>query len=232
MARLDPSAGPSSGFTTQPLAGSHGSPLHPEEQTGSSAQPVEPNLSWFCIQSKPRQESVAAATLRHEVEVYLPRVQFRRVRSHRVVLCTEALFPNYLFARLDLTRHLRFVRHAQGVRGIVQFGADRPIVPAGLIDRLRSVAPPDGVLFLEPELAAGQAVRVCGGQFHGLEGIIARLLPSRHRVTVLMDLLGGIVTVELPVQRVLVVGAGNERAGLNLDGQPAQAPANNPRHAP
>lgn len=232
MARLDPSAGPSSGFTTQPPAGSHGSPLHPEEQTGSSAQPVEPNLSWFCIQSKPRQESVAAAALRQEVEVYLPRVRFRRLRANTVVLCTEALFPNYLFARLDLARHLRFVRHARGVRGLVQFGADRPIVPAVLIDRLRSVAPPEGVLFLEPQLEAGQAVRVCGGQFHGLEGIIARLLPSRHRVAVLMDLLGGIVTVELPVQRVLAAGVGNERAWLNPDAPSHPASVNGPSQVP
>jgi hypothetical protein len=65
-----------------------------------------------------------------------------------------------------------------------------------------------------------------------LEGVIARLLPSRHRVAVLMDLLGGIVTVELPVQRVLAAGVGNERAWLTLDGQPDPMSANRPGPRP
>src|ERR1039458_10254477 len=99
-----------------------------------------PAAAWFCIRSHPKHEHIAAAHLKREpdIEVYLPRVRFKRATRRGPVWFTEALFPNYLFARFDLAACLRRVCCARGVRGVVHFGDRWPIVPEGVIGELRA----------------------------------------------------------------------------------------------
>ena len=81
----------------------------------------EYTAAWFCIRSQPKYEHLAAAHLQREpgFEVYLPRIRFKRATRRGPVWFTEALFPNYLFARFDPAACLRRVCHARGVRGVV-----------------------------------------------------------------------------------------------------------------
>ena len=66
-------------------------------------------LAWYCLHAQPRHESIAARALRQreEVEVFCPRIRFRRPRAGGQMWMTEALFPGYLFARLDLPAHTK-----------------------------------------------------------------------------------------------------------------------------
>lgn len=110
----------------------------------------DPDLAWYCLRARPKQEALAAAGLRHQeppvAEVFCPRVRFPRPRRPRVgyagdagwTWATEALFPGYLFARFDAARHGRQVRHARGVMGIVGFGGRPQPVPAPALAALRA----------------------------------------------------------------------------------------------
>jgi transcriptional antiterminator RfaH len=109
-------------------------------------------VAWFCIRSRPKHEQAAASYLREDlgIEVYLPRVRLRRNTLSGPRWFTEALFPNYLFARFNLLHSFRQVHHAHGAQGIVHFGAHWPVIADSLIEELRR-AVPDDEPFVLPE---------------------------------------------------------------------------------
>ena len=169
---------------------------------------------WFCVRSKVKQEHLAAAHLREEagIEVYLPRIRFKRATRRGLVWFTEALFPSYLFARFDLAASLRAVCHARGVGGVVHFGDRWPVVPETVVEELRATVGPDQVYMLEESLCPGESVEIAGGVFHGLRAVVTRVMPSRERVAVLLEFLGQQTTVELA--REAVVREGDGRKGI------------------
>ena len=162
--------------------------------------PVGHTPAWFCVRSQPKHEHIAAAHLQREpgIEVYLPRIRFKRATRRGPVWFTEALFPNYLFARFDLAACLRQVCHSRGVRGVVHFGDRWPIVPESVIEELRVTLGGEPVHVIREALQPGETVQIAGGVFHGLRAVITRAMPRRERVAVLLESLGRQTTVELP----------------------------------
>jgi transcriptional antiterminator RfaH len=164
--------------------------------------------AWFCVRSKTKHEHLAAAHLEKEggVEVYLPRIRFRRATRRGPVWFTEALFPGYLFVRFDLAASLRMVSHAPGVRGVVHFGDRWPMVPDGVVEELRATVGADQVHVIGEDLHPGESVQIAGGAFHGLRAVVTRVMPSRERVAVLLEFLGRQTTVELGLETVVREG--------------------------
>jgi len=185
------------------------------EATGSlNPQPSTLNPSgpaWFCIRSQPKHEHIAASHLKTEegIEIYLPRIRFKRSTRRGPVWFTEALFPNYLFARFDLAASVRKLHHARGVRGIVHFGDQWPTIPDGVIEELRASLGDEQIYVLNSELQPGENVQISGGAFHGLQAVVTRVMPGRQRVAVLLEFLGRQTMVELPGEAV--IRAGDER---------------------
>src|SRR5580704_17907544 len=91
-----------------------------------------PPGAWFCLTSHPKREHIAAAQLRQdpEIDVFLPRIRYKRCMRFGPVWTTEALFRNYFFACFDLETCLRRVQGARSVRGVVRFGERYPTIPA------------------------------------------------------------------------------------------------------
>ena len=172
---------------------------------------ASPPLAWFCLRSQPKREHFAAGHLRQieGVEVFLPRIRFKRSRRQGPVWVTEALFPNYLFARFCWKTSLRIVNHAPGVSGVVHFGSRWPTVLDAVMDELHSHFANDAIHVIPDKLSPGDAVRISGGVFHGLTAVITRVLPARERVAVLLEFLGRQTAAELP--RAMVIRQANER---------------------
>src|SRR5438309_3426798 len=178
-----------------------------------------PSVSaWFCIRAQPKHEHIAAAHLKTEpdIEVYLPRIRFKRSTRQGPVWFTEALFPNYLFARFDLAACLRKVHHARGVRGVVHFGDQWPKIPDEVIEELRATVGADQVHVIREELQPGDPVVISGGAFHDLRAVVTRVMPGRARVAVLLEFLGRQTAVELSTGAV--VREGGARAELRPNG--------------
>jgi transcriptional antiterminator RfaH len=169
----------------------------------SDPAPTAP--AWFCLRSHPKHEHIAAAHLRRDpiVEVFLPRIRFRRATRQGGVWVTEALFPNYLFARFDWHDCLRRVQHAPGVQRVVHFGARWPTIPEEVIAELRGHIGEQEVHSIPEELRPGEAVRIVGGAMHGLLAVVSHPLPARRRVAVLLDFLGRQTCVELTTDAVV-----------------------------
>jgi transcriptional antiterminator RfaH len=160
--------------------------------------------AWFCLRAQPRREHVAAGHLRllREVEVFFPRIRFRRPTVRGVVWVTEALFPGYLFARFDWGRYLRWVQASPGVVCVVHFGQRWPTIPAAVVEELRRRLGEEEVRVVGERLRPGDRARVMGGVLQGLEGVVDRVLPARRRVQVLLEFLGRQVSVEMPEEQV------------------------------
>ena len=164
--------------------------------------------NWFCLRSRPKQEHIAAAHLRQMsgVEVFLPRVRFQRSTRQGLAWVTEALFPNYLFARFDWLPLLRQVQAARGVAGVVHFGDRWPVVETATITELQSFVGADEPYLLSASLVPGDTVEIAEGAMRGLHAVVTRVMPSRERVAVLMDFLGRQTTIEVPVAVVIKEG--------------------------
>ncbi len=176
------------------LPSSEGSGVDRAEAAPSSGVPA-----WFCVRTQPKHEHIAAGHLKKEpdIQVFLPRIRFKRSTRRGPVWFTEALFPNYLFARFDLAACLRKLHHLQGVRGVVHFGDHWPTIPDDVIAELRATVGADHVHVIREELQPGETVQISGGMFHGLKAVVTRIMPARERVAVLLEFLGRQTMVEL-----------------------------------
>jgi transcriptional antiterminator RfaH len=155
--------------------------------------------SWFCVRTHPKHEHIAAARLRQEpnVEVFLPRIRYRRSTRCGPAWVTEALFKDYVFARFDLAVALRRVQSSRAVRCVVHFGHGWPTVPDVAIAELQMAMGGDDLRVIEDTLHAGDTVLIAGGAMHGLQAVVTRVMPAKQRVAVLLDFLGRQTSVEL-----------------------------------
>lgn len=154
--------------------------------------------AWYCVRSQPKHEHIAAARLRTEgFEVFLPRLRFKRNSVRGPVWVTEALFPNYLFARFDLHASIRLVRHATGVSQVVHFGDQIPAVPDTVLEELRARIGAEELQIVPDGFAPADRVLISGGALHGLSAVVTQVMPAKERVKVLLDFLGQQTTVEL-----------------------------------
>jgi transcriptional antiterminator RfaH len=165
-------------------------------------------VTWYAVQTKPRQEGTAALNLqRQNFHTYLPKIRLRkrhRQQWHKVV---EPLFPGYLFIKVAPGEQSTApVRSTLGVVGLVRFGSQLHSVPPQIINYLKqheeSGADASGAVV--PGAAArdndewphqhGDVVQVLDGPFAGLSGVY-QMEKDQSRALLLIDLLGRSNTV-------------------------------------
>ena len=108
-----------------------------------SAQSSAPStLAWYLIHTKPRQEALALTNLsRQGFECYMPMLRLEKIRQRKTALVAEAMFPRYLFIRLDTSgsgQSWSPIRSTLGVNQLVRFGGQPAKVDGQLIDLIRS----------------------------------------------------------------------------------------------
>ena len=163
---------------------------------------------WYLVYTKPRQESVAEENLQRQgFDIWLPRLRVSRRRRGRWVEAVEAMFPRYLFIRLQPGGDdFAPIRSTRGVSGLVRVGADPARVPDQVVQALRQATDPETGL-LNPEtraLARGDLVEVLEGPFEGLRGVF-QLQSGDERVLILLDVLGKANRVKLSRHQVKAV---------------------------
>ena len=151
-------------------------------------------LRWHLVMTKPANEECAVTHLeRQGYGVYFPRLQQKTLRRGKWCDCTAALFPRYLFVRLDsVLQSLAPVRSTVGVANVVRFGVDYTVVPDRVIETLqRNADQQTGLHSLRTAdwFKRGDLVRIAAGALAGLEGVFESE-DGNQRVTVLLNLLG------------------------------------------
>ncbi len=172
----------------------------PKDRLPSSIDPL-----WYCVHCQPKHEHIAAAHLRKldGVDVYCPRIKFKRVTSRGSVWVTEAMFPTYIFCRFAFQTMHRKVSYSQGVRNIVRFGQRYPVIEESIVESLRQHADSAEVMIADYQIALGDEVRIVEGIFKGLEAVVTQVLPAKERVKVLIEFLGRTMEVEMKQPAVL-----------------------------
>jgi transcriptional antiterminator RfaH len=169
--------------------------------TEFSNHPIS-QFAWFCVRTQTKREHIAVGQLGRlaDVEVFCPRIRFRRNTKRGKVWFEEALFPGYLFARFDFNTLFRAVSATVGVRGLVRFSGECAQVPDFIVEALRAeMANGPVILVKEPELKAGDETVLVEGALVGLRAVITQVLPGKDRVRILMELMGTAIEAEVPV---------------------------------
>jgi len=156
---------------------------------------------WYAVYTCAQHEKRIAAELdAREVEHFLPLYSsVRRWKDRRVTLDLP-LFPGYIFVRLALCDRLRVLQIPSVVRLVGCNGqptalpdTELEIMQSGLSQGLRTEP--------HPFLSVGKRVRITGGPFAGLEGILKRK-KNNLRVVVSLDLIQRSVAVHVDIADV------------------------------
>jgi hypothetical protein len=121
---------------------------------GSLEPAVKSHSRWYLIQCKARQDERALENLQRQgFECYRPVYESERMHRGRKHLTSAALFPGYLFIRLDrINDNWLPIRSTRGVIQVVLYGSGNVKLAARLCCRERSVL----------KLLVGSAIRVKG----------------------------------------------------------------------
>jgi transcriptional antiterminator RfaH len=162
--------------------------------------------TWFAAWTKPKHEHIAAANLARSLglEVFLPRLQLKKVTRRGWMRVTEPLFPGYLFVRCVLEDRINDIQHTTGVKRMLQFGGKFPAIPNPVIEELQKHFEGDSVVKVEDPLSAGDEVTVASGPFAGMSAYVLRTLPAKERVQILLEILGRPTAVEVGRQLLTV----------------------------
>ena len=107
-----------------------------------------------------------------------------------------------------------------GVKHFVAFNGIPAPIEHDVLGFIMEQADADGIIPARPNLREGQEVRISGGPFDGLVGLIQKPPDAKGRVKVLMRLLSREVGVEVPARFVksgwVVSGLPAAQAGPSL----------------
>jgi transcription elongation factor/antiterminator RfaH len=169
----------------------------------SSWLPLTSEQRWYVVRTHAQRELQASKQLANqEFRVFLPRHLKNRRHARKVETVNAPLFPQYLFAILDLTKdRWRSINGTLGVHRVLMSAEEPQPVPHGLVESLIQAATVDGTVSFDFRLREGQTIKIGAGPFADLIGRLERL-DDKGRVNVLLEMLGGTVRVTLP--RILV----------------------------
>jgi transcription antitermination factor NusG len=140
---------------------------------------------WYAAYTCANHEKCVASQLsEREIQYFLPVYRSVRRWSDRFVESDRPLFPGYVFVRLVLRDRLR-VLQIPGVARFVGFNGLPAALPEEEMDILRSALSPAAQVKPHPFLTVGRRVRITGGPFAGLTGVLKR---HRNRVWVVVSI--------------------------------------------
>ena len=183
---------------------------HPAADLASLPIPADCESPWYAIRVRPNFEKTVASALRGKgYEEYLPLYTRRSRWSDRIKTLDHAVFPGYVFCRLDVNRRLP-VLTTPGVLSIVGFGNTFMPVSEQEIQCVRRIVQSPLVSTPWPYLCAGQRVRVVTGALEGIEGYLVHV-KSESRIVISIDLLQRSVAAEVDRYWIEPVGSASAR---------------------
>jgi transcription antitermination factor NusG len=133
--------------------------------------------AWFAIHTRPRFEKKVAAQLHEKgIETFLPLFSAKHKWNDRQQTVQEPLFPGYAFVRISPVMDTRVA--VLRTIGVIHFVGHRGIgspVPTSEIQAIKTVLEQRIPFLLCPYMNVGQHVRICGGCFDGVEGILTAI---------------------------------------------------------
>ena len=171
----------------------------------TSAPQFSHELLWYCVKTRPKQEGVATRLLRGELglEVFCPKIRFKRARTTGVAWVNEAMFPGYIFVRFVYPELYRRIAATSGVAKTLSFGNRPAVLDDLIITDLRHHVADNETVEIACKIKEGEEVRVIEGPFLGVRALVTRILPASERVAILLNMLGQEREVEVSTTAIL-----------------------------
>ena len=175
--------------------------------------PTPPKVpEWFCVRCQTKREHIAASHLREieGIEVFCPRLRYRKATRRGKIWWVEPMFPGYVLAKFNIAEMERAVMFCQGVRGLVRFGSEIPAVPDSFVEALkreirnRKGAEEPELVTLSPTIEIGDEVEVAHGPFQGMQGTVLAVPSATERVKILLEFLGTPQAVDMDLFSILL----------------------------
>lgn len=160
-------------------------------------QALVPQLAWYLVHTKPRQETKALVNLEQQgYACYLPLICVEKMRRGKAQVLSEPLFQRYLFIQLDCSEGGRSwtpIRSTPGVSTLVEFGRRPAKVDDALLQQLRAHEQSHPITAL---FNSGEMVRISDGPFAGLNAIY-QCSDAEQRSLVLLEVLHKQVSLQI-----------------------------------
>ena len=154
------------------------------------------NAAWYAVSVRSNFERIVAQSLRgKDYEIFFPAYLSKRRWSDRTKLVECALFPGYLFCRMDLRQRVPLL-DTPGVVALVGIGKSAMPIPEDEIAAIQTIVKSGLPVTPYPFLNAGQAVSIRRGPLAGLDGIVVAS-KSNCRLVVSVEMLQRSVIVEI-----------------------------------
>jgi len=171
----------------------------------------EKERSWCAVHTRYQHEGLVDTLLTQKgFETFLPTYKKVHRWKDRKKEITHALFPGYLFVADAQAERLRIVT-TPGVSAMVSIAGVPVTIPDAEVANIRRAVLDPFAVEPHPLIQDGDFVRIVGGPFEGMEGILVRKSGST-RLVVSIELLGRAAAVEMNEAFVLRIDA--KRASL------------------
>jgi transcription antitermination factor NusG len=151
---------------------------------------------WYVAQTRSRHEKSVAEQLEGKgIEHFLPLYETVSRWKDRRMRLQLPLFAGYIFVRFPLSERLRALE-IPGLARLVGFGGLAVALPDDEMEAMRNGLMSSLRAEPHPYLIVGRRVRIMGGPFAGIEGVLKRK-KSNLRVVVSLDLIQRAIAVDV-----------------------------------
>lgn len=152
---------------------------------------------WHVLHVKPRcEKKMADYCSAHTLTCELPLREETKVYQRRRVTVHKPVFPGYVFVRFGDAERVSVLKSNLVVR-------DLPVIDQAQfvrqLDQIRMALAVDPTLDACGAFTEGRRVRITGGPFMGLEGVV-QTLRARTRVVLNVEMIGQALAVEVGVE--------------------------------
>ena len=160
---------------------------------------------WFLVFTKTKEEQRAKTNLENQgFQIFLPLVAFAKKNQSKSTTL-EALFPRYLFIKLNLERdNWTCIKSTRGVSHMVVFGQRFAEMPHQVIEHLKSGADENHIFrqaITRQEFQKGDKLVIEKGVFKDKEATFLSK-KSKERVRILLRFVNHLITAEIPASDV------------------------------
>jgi transcriptional antiterminator RfaH len=158
---------------------------------------------WYVVHTKPCNEYRVENNLASQgIETFLPLLEVFQDSYGKIVQKIKPLFPNYLFAELDIDVHYYKVKWTRGVSKILGVGSEPIPISEKVIHTIKSRMGENNLVKLDDGLEEGNVVQFTSGPFKDLVGVFDKKMSDGRRVRVLLSLIGADVPVQVSMHQI------------------------------
>lgn len=176
---------------------------------------VSEGMCWFVLRVASNKESYVQRTLIKKIKVegfchlinriLVPTEKERTVKNGKIKIIENKLYPGYVFVEMRLEKDGRIpqdifflIKETTGVGDFIgTAGRPSPMSAPEVEKMLQASRPPEQQSEVKLEFARGDAVKIVGGAFEGMEGTVDEVFGDQGKVRVIVTIFGRSTPVDM-----------------------------------